>query len=174
MKFRPIPILVSLVISFSVLFGGWSLYNSYALTNPMTDIVSNIDGVNDVNATFDPDQVTIELSIDPNISLRDVIQQIEVDGESVINNREVKYHIQDDSNDKIDQWWSSSLFDVAQAMENQQYGDIPLELEQRKQELEGLEVKTEMDDHHVYVQLKFDEHYKVIILPRTPAELEVW
>ncbi|NDI34397.1 cation transporter [Chengkuizengella sediminis] len=174
MKFRPIPILVSLVISFSVLFGGWSLYNSYALTNPMTDIVSNIDGVNDVNTTFDTEQVTIELSIDPNISLREVIQQIELEGESVINNREVTYHIIDNSNDKIDQWWSSSLFDVAQAMDNQQYGDIPLKLEQQKQKVEGLEVKTEMDDQNVYVQLKLNEHYKVIILPRTSAELEVW
>ncbi|WP_160647320.1 cation transporter [Chengkuizengella marina] len=174
MKFRPIPILVTLVISFSVLFGGWSLYNSYALTNPMTDIISNIDGVNEVNTAFDADQVTIELTLDPNISIREVIQQIEAEGKSVINDREVTYHIQDDSNHKIDEWWSSSLFDVAQAMENKQYGDIPLKLEQQIHELEGLEVKTEIDDSNVYVQLKLDEHFKVIILPRTPAELEVW
>ncbi|MDP5273845.1 hypothetical protein [Chengkuizengella axinellae] len=174
MKFRPIPMLVSLIVSISVLFGGWFAYNSYALTNPMTKIISNIEGVENVNTTFETNEVIIEITMDPNVSLREVIQQIETEGDSVINDREITYNIIDDSNSTIEKWWSSALFDVAQAMESGQYGDIPLKLEQHKENIEGLEVKTEMDENNVYVQLTYEDSYKIIILPRTPAELEVW
>jgi hypothetical protein len=73
----------------------------------------------------------------------------------------------------MEKWWSSALFDVAQAMETKQYAQIPVTLQNRAGE-SSLKVSTEMDDKYVYITLADGEFSKYVMLSRTPAVMGVW
>ena len=40
MKLRLLPVVLSVIISAGVLFGGWFAYTSFAMENPLSDIIS--------------------------------------------------------------------------------------------------------------------------------------
>lgn len=174
MKIRVFPVLISFVISFAVLFGGYYLYQSYALQSPLNEKISNIEGVVSAETNLNDEQVVITLELEPNASLRSVMEEIEVSGGDYIKHREIQLNITNSSSESIDQWWSSMLFDVAEAMETKQYSTIPVLLKQGESEVEGLETFAEMDDQHVYVRLNKDGAERFIILPRTPAVYAGW
>ncbi len=45
MKLRLLPVVMSVIISAGVLFGGWFAYTSLAMENPLSDIISKVPGV---------------------------------------------------------------------------------------------------------------------------------
>jgi hypothetical protein len=174
MKLRLLPIFVSVVVSSAVLFGGWFGYHSLAMENPLSNIVQGVPGVKNTQMSLKSDEVDVSLQMEQGASLRQVYQAIETQGASIIGKREVKLDVTNPSSDALDKWWSSALFDVAQAMETRRYADIPKVLEQRKTELPGLAVATEMDDTNVYVQLTDGDKSKYVILPREGAKMGVF
>lgn len=174
MKIRFMPLLLSLLISSIVLFGGWFVYQSAALKTPLSNILTEIEGIEHSEADLQRDQAYIELTLSSDANLREIMHKINESTASIINNRALHIKIIDNSNDELDRWWSNVLFDVAQAMESKAYGDIPDALAQAKVQLSDLEFVTEMDEQYVYIQLQYGGHSKFIMLPRIPLQLGVW
>lgn len=174
MKLRLLPILISVVITSTVLFGGWFVYHSVAMENPLTETMERIDGVESVQMDIDGKAVTVELKLRSDASLRSIYETLLKEGESIIGKREVKLKVINDSTPSLEQIWSSALFDVAQAMENKQYADIPGILESVAKEQKDLKVAAEMDEKNVYIRLTKGSNSKFVILPRTPVKLGVW
>ncbi|KIL40035.1 hypothetical protein SD70_15985 [Gordoniibacillus kamchatkensis] len=176
MRLRLLPIAISVAVSSVILFGGWFGYHSYAMENPLMNIVQGVPGVKDVQMNLKTDEVDVSLKLDPKAgsSLRQVYQAIETQGAAIVGKREVKVNVTNVSSEALERWWSSALFDVAQAMETKQYASIPKVLEQHKSELAGLSVSTEMDDQNVYVQMTQGDKSKYVILPRTGEKMVVW
>jgi hypothetical protein len=174
MKLRLLPVFISLVVSSVVLFGGWFGYHSLAMENPLLKIIQKIHGVQEAHIDLKSDEVDIDLKLSADASLREVYNAIVTEGGSIIGKREVKLNVTNASSEQLDRWWSSALFDVAQAMETKQYAQIPKTLEQHAAELSGLKVMTEMDDKNVYVRLTDGDKSKFVILPRTAHRIGVW
>lgn len=174
MKLRLLPVAISVVVSSVVLFGGWFGYHSYAMENPLMNIVQGVPGVKNAQMDLKTDEVDISLNIDSGASLRQIYDSIQKQGVSIIGKREVKLNVTNASSEELDRWWSSALFDVAQAMETKQYASIPKVLEQHKSAMPGLKVTTEMDDNYVYVQLVDGDKSKFVMLPRTAPKIGVW
>lgn len=174
MKLRLLPVAISVIVSSAILFGGWFGYHSYAMENPLMNIVQGVPGVKNAQMDLKTDEVDISLNIDSNASLRQIYDKIQTDGASIIGKREVKLNVTNASSEELDRWWSSALFDVAQAMETKKYADIPKVLEQHKAALPGLKVSTEMDDNYVYVQMTDGDKSKYVMLPRTASRMGVW
>lgn len=174
MKLRLLPVAISVVVSASVLFGGWFGYHSYAMENPLMNIVQGVKGVKSAQMDLKTDEVDISLNIDSAASLREVYDTILKQGASIIGKRQVKLNVTNSSSAELDRWWSSALFDVAQAMETRKYASIPQVLEKHKTELPGLSVTTEMDDTYVYVQMSDGDKSKFVMLPRSAPRIGVW
>ncbi|WP_127588203.1 hypothetical protein [Paenibacillus koleovorans] len=174
MKLRIWPIAMSLVVSSAVLFGGWFLYDSYAMETPLNQIVKETPGVKDASVQIEKDRVSLRLTLADNANLREIYKQVTEQGDSVIGKRKVAVEVANSSEAELDRWWSSALFDVAQAMETKKYGDIPVRLEARAAEVPGLTVSTEMDEQYVYVTLRNGTSGKYVMLPRNAAQLGVW
>jgi hypothetical protein len=176
MKFqlRLLPLLLTVLVSSVVLFGGWFAYNSMALKTPLSNIILDIEGVEQVHTEIDRNQVTVELTLTEDASLREIVQEIKAAGSSVIDGRELIISVSNASSAALNKWWSSALFDVAQAMETRKYSDIPRTLEALKADLSGLQTASEMDEEYVYIRLVHNDHSKFIMLPRTPVQLGVW
>lgn len=171
---RPMPLVLSLIITSVLLFGGWFAYNSLALQKPFDQILSELPGVELAESRVLRDEVIIEMRLTQEANLREIMQQIKSEGEFVINGRDLQVKITNDSSQALDRWWSMAMFDIAQAMEAKQYSMIPKTLADRQEQLAGLQVNTEMDDTYVYIQLTHEQDSKFIMLPRIAQQLEVW
>jgi hypothetical protein len=174
MKLRLLPIGISLIVSLTVLFGGWFLYDSYAMETPLNEIVKETPGIQDATVEVDRNKVTIHLTPASDANMREIYKSIVTRGASVIGSRSVELDIKNDSNAALDAWWSKALFHVAQAMQTKHYGDIPERLEDLKGSLEGLNVQTEMDDKYVYVTLRDQSKSLYLMLPLQSQKIGVW
>ncbi|MED4599547.1 hypothetical protein P9314_02360 [Paenibacillus validus] len=175
MKLRLLPVILSVVISSTLLFGGYFAYQSYAMENPLQKIVNGIEGVELVSTHLTADKAAIDVKLAAGKSLREVYSTIQTEGKPVIGDRELQIKVQNGSSPRLDAWWSSVLFEVAQAMETKQYAQIPKTLQAHTEaDPNGIRATTEMDDRYVYITLTDGESSKYIMLPRTPAKMGVW
>jgi hypothetical protein len=173
-KLRLLPIVLTVVVSSGLLFGGWFLYQSLAVDNPIKDIAQGIPGIIRSDIQIDRDSIHLTLQLSADADLRSVYDEVREKTQSVAGDRSLTIDIDGESSELLESWWSVALFDIAQAMENRQYGDIPVRLNELASGSNGLKVWTEMDDENVYVHLNEGSHHKYIILPRTPMKLGVW
>lgn len=171
---RPLPIVISVVLSAALLFGGLFVYRTVAMHNPLVDIVNQSTGVQSSTVAINDDQVDIKVKLDGNASLREIYENITSRGSAIIGKREVKLGIDQSTSPELEAWWSSALFEIAEAMDTKQYAKIPVTLKNKAAEMQGLKAVTEMDDNNVYIQLTSGDKMKFIILPRTPAKMGVW
>lgn len=174
MKLRPMPLIFSMVIAAVVLFGGWFLYQNVVVASPLQQSITSMEGVEQADIEFVGDQLKVALLLTNDVSLRDIVYQIYQQHADLLNQYTFQLTITNEGSAELDQWWSQALFQVAEAMENRAYGDIPVFLDDRSSELKGLQVYTEMDDYNVYIRLTLGDKSKYIILPRTPAMMGVW
>lgn len=174
MKLRLFPIMISLAVSSVLLFGGWYVYDSVAMQNPMSELVSGTPGVIESKVDVSGDRVTVDVRLRPDASLREVHRHIAENGASMIGTRQLDVRVNGDSTSDLDAWWSRTLFDMAQAMETKQYGQIPDILQRMAAAHPGITAESEMDGSNVYVRITDGTHSKFVTLPRTPARMGVW
>ncbi|OCT12803.1 hypothetical protein A8709_33410 [Paenibacillus pectinilyticus] len=173
MKLRLLPVILSVIISAGVLFGGWFAYTSFAMENPLSNKISAVAGVTNSTMKLSSSQVDIELTLKPDANLRNVVEQIKQDGASIIGKRTVNITVKNSSSPQLDQWWSKALFEVAQAMETKHYANIPTTLEKYAADIPNMKVDSEMDEQNVYIRLTDGDATKFIMLPRI-SQIGVW
>ncbi|MCD1260274.1 hypothetical protein B5M42_015795 [Paenibacillus athensensis] len=175
MKLRLLPVVLSLVITSAVLFGGWFAYNSLAMENPLSAVVQKVPGVVQSDVKLSSGTVDVKLTLAADADLRSVVERIASEGAAQIGKRTLRFDVAGSaSSQTLDTWWSKALFGVAQAMETKHYADIPATLEQQAADLGGLAVDTQMDDQYVYVRLTDGQACKFVMLPRTGGTMGVW
>ncbi|WNR42405.1 hypothetical protein [Paenibacillus roseipurpureus] len=173
MKLRLFPVILSVIISAGVLFGGWFAYTSFAMENPLSQIISEAPGVTHSTMKLSSNDVNIEVTLKPDANLRTVVEQIHKEGASIIGKRTVNIKVNNPSSAELDAWWSKALFDVAQAMETRHYADIPTTLQKFADGVGQLKVDSEMDEQNVYIRLTDGDATKFILLPRI-SQIGVW
>ncbi|MFM9282150.1 hypothetical protein [Paenibacillus jiagnxiensis] len=174
MKLRILPIALTVIITASVLFGGWFLYRHMAIQNPLQQVVTKYPGVSSAQIAIKQDEVVLKLVLQPDADLRGLVQQVKKEGQPIIGSRQLKLDIQDRSSAELDKWWAQAMFPIAEAMENKKYTQIPATLESLEQKGSKVQAETEMDDQNVYIRLKEGQASKYIILPREPETMGVW
>ncbi|GLX68935.1 hypothetical protein [Paenibacillus glycanilyticus] len=175
MKLRIVPFVLSAVATAVLLFGGWMLYKQFAVVSPFQKSIGQIEGVASAKEpTIDQDVVSVQVSLKPDANLKDVYESIAKEGKDAIGSRELKLDITNAApDDQLEKVWSSVLFDVAEAMEKKNYSQIPNALQKATASNKEIQFATELDDNNVYITLKDGNSTKYVVLPRTPAMLEV-
>lgn len=174
-KIRIMPILITLAVSTLVLFGGWSLFRHQVKEAPLQAAIAAIPEVSAAHLTWQSKQLLITLEVEPDSNLRAAVQEAYKMAKEQEKDAEVSIQIQDaHTTAPLEAWWSKALFSVAEAMSHQKYSDIPAKLEQQKNALSGMNVVTEMDEHFVYVTLKYGTGTKMIVLPLAGERMGVW
>lgn len=174
MKLKATPIFIAFVASAAVLFGGWFIYHSVALESPLNHALKETAGVVDYKASISGQKTVFNVQLDNQANIREIVHKISQKNDEVAGDRVPEIKVTSNTSPQLEDWWSTALFDVAQAMETRRYADIPAALDAKASQLQGLSVQTEMDDDNVYVRLTEGEHVKFVILPRTAAKMGVW
>lgn len=172
MKLRIKPIAITALVTATLLFGGWFAYRIVAMERPMNDLLAAIEGIDEYETVLGSDQVTLNLVLSNQANIREIVHTIKREAASVIGSKKLVIHLESDTSSELEEWWSSALFDVAEAMETRTYSAIPEKLMEKA--APGMKVDTWMDDEYVYVALTLQDHAKFILLPRTPVQLGVW
>lgn len=157
-----------------LLFGGWYLYNSFALEQPLARAIAQVDGVASSHPVIGRDQVTVNLELKKDADIREVYGNVSRKGAAVVGSRELKINIDQNASPELEKLWSSVLFPVAEAMETRTYSKIPAALAELEKANNGLAAQTNMDDTNVYITLRKGDDVKHVVLPRTPDKMGVW
>ncbi|NBD22541.1 hypothetical protein [Paenibacillus glycinis] len=175
MKIRPLPIVLTAVISAGLLVGGWFMYRNEADLKPLDRIATGVPGVVNAQPVIGRSSVTVNLTLDRDANLRTIYDTIATKGNDIIGSRELKLNIEKaGSSDKLDDAWASMLFQVAQAMDHREYAEIPAALNKAQGGNSGIQADSEMDDTNVYITLKDDKAVKYIVLPRKANTMGAW
>lgn len=172
MKLRLMPILISVTVTALVCFGGWFIYNSVAMKDPILKLAQEIPGVEDVQVDIKDQVVQVDLQVNSEANVGAAVEQLRREGSDIIGGKKLQIEVKDRTNEQLDTWWSKVLFQVAEAMENRRYGEIPNILV--SQQTPDMTVETSMDEQFVYVKLTSGDHVKIELLERVPAMLGVW
>lgn len=172
MKLRLTPVIISVAVTSIVLFGGWFVYNSLALKDPVIEIAKEFPGVEDVKVDIQGELVSVQLKLDREANIGAIVDSLRCDAQRIVGSKSLDITVLDDSNEELDAWWSSVLFDIAEAMENRRYGEIPDILDDAKRE--GMRIDTSIDDAYVYVRITEGDHTKFVLLQRVPSMLGAW
>jgi len=176
LKLRLLPVVITVLLSSGVLFGGWFAYQSFAMEDPFLEKVAAVEGIaGEPVVEIQREQAVVRVTLEPGASLRETYRAIVEAGASSLGDREIVVEASNESSEALEAWWSGALFDVAQAMETKQYSAIPQRLRELA-EANGstMQVKTEMDDTNVYISLTDGPNSKHVILPRQAAMMGVW
>jgi len=174
MKLRLLPVLLAFFISASLLFGGWFAYQSFAVENPVSEAISAIAGVEHAQIDSTRSTLRIGVTLQDSADLHTIYKKIYEQGMREIGVRKLVIEIENPSSESLDQLWSTELFAIAQAMDTRQYGEIPTRLAELSASHDGLEVKTAMDEEHVFITLRWNGEAKYVILQRKSDGLGVW
>ncbi|MEB3101307.1 hypothetical protein [Ferviditalea candida] len=174
MKLRLLPIMISLIGTTVLLFGGWFVYQSVAMESPLSSIVRQLPGVEQASAEISASEIRIDLKLKQDASLREIMETIRKEGKSVIGDRKLNVVVTNPSTESLDRIWSGALFDVAQAMEKRNYSSIPDTLEALAEKYGNIRTSAEMDEENVYIRISDGTHSKFVILPRVSERLGVW
>ncbi|QHT60576.1 hypothetical protein GXP70_11935 [Paenibacillus lycopersici] len=175
MKLRPLPIMLTAVITAGLLVGGWFMYRNVADLKPLDRIATSTPGVVEAKPVIGRSTVTVDLTLNRDANLRSIYDTIATKGDDIIGKKELKLNIaKSGSSDKLDDVWSSMLFEIAQAMDHRSYAAIPAAMKQTESKYPGIQAMSEMDDSNVYITLKDDQAVKYIVLPRVSNTIGVW
>ena len=174
MKVRLLPVLLTFFVAVVVLFGGWFTYQSLAVENPTSDIVSEIDGVEHAQVESERDSLLIRVWLESDAELSTLYNKLLQQTREQAGSRTVSISIEGEVSDRLNEIWHTALFDVAEAMDTKAYGDIPERMHELEVEHSGLQTVAAMDDSYVYITLRLDGKTKYVVLPRVPDRMGVW
>jgi len=174
-KLRLLPVLITLILSSAVLFGGWFVYQAVAMEDPFLESIAEVPGVENPVLELGREAAVVRFTLAPDANLRESVQDVAAAAESSLGGRAVVMEPIGKPSRELDNWWAEALFDVAQAMETRQYSLIPERLNALASASPAdIQVVTEMDDANVYITISNGEDRKYVVLPRTPAMMGVW
>ncbi|MBE9912852.1 hypothetical protein G8C92_02235 [Paenibacillus donghaensis] len=173
MKLRPIPIVITVVVSAALLFGGWFFYRQTTMQGPLQKIIQNYKGVNSAQFDIKRNEIDLKLDLKPDTNVSGLVNRITTEGKSVIGSRTLKFDFVDHSSDKLNRYWDSAMFTAAEAMDNKKYTEITSKLQELAKDT-GIKIQTEMDTKNVYISLSEGDNSKFIVLPRDPGKIGVW
>ncbi|XID94355.1 hypothetical protein ACF3MZ_07485 [Paenibacillaceae bacterium WGS1546] len=171
---RILPIAITATIMAAILFGGWFAYRHYGVEKPLDRVAGAAAGVESANVEMTKDTVKIDVRLNPDANLGEVYRQIKQGAAGQIGNRQLELKASAQANERLEEAWSRSLFDVAEAMENRKYSDIRKAMSKLSDQFPGVTVRTDIDETNVYISLKDGEAAKFVVLPRQPVKLGVW
>src|SRR5690625_3733016 len=102
MKIKPFPILLSIVFSATILFGGWFLYQTFALASPLQDSVSEIEGIERVITHVDQKVVKVDLTLAKDANLREVVNEIQIRNAGLLKKRSLQIKFDHEVSHELD------------------------------------------------------------------------
>lgn len=153
MKIRPLPAVLSLVVTLVVLFGGWYVYEWLQVKRPLAELLEQEAQVSDYDIDVKPNKLTIHLEVTPTFSLtEDYLALLEnVKEQSGIER--VTLIVDDHPDERLQMAWHDVYFILADGIANREYYEMSERLASKSLG-DHVELQVAMDTENVYAWLR--------------------
>lgn len=166
MQIRKVPMLLSMLITMALLFGGWYFYQKVNVESPIRTEIGQLPSVSLADLNIDQDQVDVRLNVKNPDQLPDDYTKLVNMIEQTAPGKQVNISLTN-QNEQLKKIWSNGLFTFTEAMDLHEYSKIPKLLDDMKSAYKLDKVETNMDDKRVYVFLKRGNDQFFAIVPKT-------
>ncbi|WP_339062801.1 hypothetical protein [Tepidibacillus marianensis] len=160
------PTLIVLVVSLLVLFGGNILYQNFHLEQPVEKAVNQIQGIQFKNMSYDRQKVELTINVKQVNNFADTYHQVQDKIQPLVGGRQLQLHFNNSQDQQLLHAWNQAYFDIAQAMDKQEYSIIPKVVEKIKSQSQLKKVGYGMDEKNVYIDLHDKENSLYFVIPR--------
>lgn len=174
MNVRLVPVLITFVLATGLLFGGYFAWQTYAVSNPIAADMADAQGVADVSLETERNRIIATLRLEEDADLMQVYRRMEEIAAKRGSGRDFVIELVGADSPELENIWNGALFELAEAMENRRYGDVPLLMEELAARHPGLSANAAMDESRVYVTLRLGDDTLRKVLPLSGERLEAW
>jgi len=165
-QLRKTPIILSLLATLTLLFGGWFLYQKMEVEEPVKREIGQMESAELARFHMAKDQVTIELTVtDPDVFPAEY-QQLRQKLTELLKDMPVAITIHNQA-PVLKEIWTNGVFVFTEAVDLHQYSRIPLIVSEWKASHGLDEASVQMDETNVYVYLKRGTDDFFTIVPRS-------
>lgn len=169
------PVLLTFAIASGLLFGGYFSYQAYAIDQPLEQGIAATDGVAGAEVDTSRERIVVRLRLKEEARLMDVHRAVREQLAERGGGRDAVILLAaDGSSPELEAIWQRALFDLAEAMENRRYGDVPRLLDALGKRYPGLAAEAAMDEARVYVTLRLSGAALHRVLPLAGERLGAW
>ncbi|MEW9669809.1 hypothetical protein [Ammoniphilus sp. 3BR4] len=164
MNVRAMPVMLSLIFTLFLLFGGWFAYQQFYVQQPIEAFIKQKQHITLHDMRIDNNQVNLYLDFSQPDDFVDDYKEIQEFVASKAPNKDVFIHLSKHGENMKD-LWEEEYFGLAEAIQKQEYSRIPEMIEEmgKKRQLE--KTVARMDDQNVYVFLQSGTDHLYAVLP---------
>jgi len=164
MKLRAMPVMLSLISTLALLFGGWYTYQHFYIKQPVQDYIASKNDLvlNDLRIT--QDQVIVDIDFKNPERFVSEYKELNQYLQEQMNGKEISIRLPQ-YGEEMKKLWEKEYFGVAEAIQTKEYSKIPLMVEQMKEKEHLQQAMARMDEDFVYLYLKDDSDHIYAVLP---------
>lgn len=166
-------VLIGAVVTLFFLIGGFFAYQWWFVAKPLEQLLQNVDGLEVKQLKVTPQEVKLEMTIDPNkYSVPDDFPSHRQKISSITGDRMLSISFVESKTPEMEAAWRELMFGVQEGLRQGAYTKIPHSVHQVAKRY-GFDARTTMDDEYVYIQLTNGNHLMVRLFPIVNEEGEV-
>lgn len=169
----PIVVIV-LVVSLLLFFGGWSVYQQFEVRKPLKFEISKMENVELNSIEFNKQQMVVNVSLSEVKELDQTYRKIYDIANNYNNrNKEIRIQIAEEQDPRLHNIWDEAQFTIHESIATHAYSKIPSFFEQIKISNPEIEYKISMDELFVYITIYNGSKEMYAVVPRLVNAEEV-
>jgi hypothetical protein len=159
-------IVLSLIATLTLLFGGWFLYQKMQIEEPIRTEIGQMQSAELAKLEVGKDRIHIDLKVTNPERFPQEYRQLKRKLGELVGNKPVDMEIHNKAK-ALEEIWTNGVFVFTEAVDLHQYSRIPQIVGQWKEVHSLDEALTQMDDENIYVYLKRGSEDFYTIVPRS-------
>lgn len=168
---KTVPVVISLILSVVVLFGGYVIYQEQFVKKPIEEYIAALDGVQLEEIRVDKSSIYLDVAFRDADAFLESYGKMGSELQTMNRGREV-HIILPASDEKMERIWQEGYFYLVEVIENQQYSQIPAVLKSWKEQYDLTGAGARMDENNVMIVLSKGDAMFYQVLPRHAGEVK--
>ncbi|PWK15590.1 hypothetical protein [Tumebacillus permanentifrigoris] len=162
-RIRIVPVVVSLLIAFSLLFGGWEMYAKFGLVRPLEEQLKADPSVTQVESVVDGTTRSLKVTIKPVDDLQATYENLETIALNALGSQ-VKLQLVDTRGEDLKKEYRAIQPILYAGIAK---GDFPQMIQDAQKTVakDGTQAQVSMNDKYVFVSLQRDGRFLYEVLP---------
>lgn len=167
--------IIALAVTLLVLFGGQTIWHTFAVAKPLDNAFEGIDGIQSVawnKEKSDKAAVVLQVSLDHVTNLQTTYTDIQERAKNILGKSTFRIVIRDSRNPELEQVYHEMHFHIQEAIATGRFGNMAEHVKEKALEA-GIDAQISVDAYNVYLQLSQGDANLYRVIPRTHALTEV-
>ncbi|KEO84324.1 hypothetical protein [Tumebacillus flagellatus] len=162
-RIRIVPVMVSLLVAFSLLFGGWEMYAKFGLVRPLEEQLKADPAVTQVESVVDGADRTLKITVKPVDDLQSTYENLQTVAEQSLGSS-VKLELVDTRGEDLKKEYQTIQPILYSGIANGAFPQMIQDAEKTASH-DGTQAKISMNDQYIFVALQKNGRFLYEVLP---------